>query len=193
MVIKIRGNWLARRPQLVPPNFHVHLRYISQTNMSRRAAIVEEFDDDTDLPLPSLPLPNTGSRGPLIQELHISDDELEPSPQAGPVSPPLRQSHFSESTSKPSENQRNVTDITPYKTSVVSLSLFFSPPPVRLLSWGNCYWTWSKDEIAYLGGRVFIQFIWMQNVHMGLVKDGLSEGKAYGGPLAKILRMLRTS
>ncbi|KAF8156993.1 signal recognition particle, SRP19 subunit [Crassisporium funariophilum] len=85
--------------------------------MSRRAAIVEEFDDDTDLPLPSHPLPNTGSRGPLLQELHISDDEFEPSPRAGPASPP-RQNQLSESTSRPtpSENNRNVTDITPYKT-----------------------------------------------------------------------------
>lgn len=95
--------------------------------MSRRAAIIEEFNDDTDLPLPSLPLPNTGSRGPLLQELHISDDEFEPSHHAGPaVSAPTRQSHFLESTSKPSEkNQRTVTDITPYKTSVFSVSLFF--------------------------------------------------------------------
>jgi hypothetical protein len=38
--------------------------------MSRRAAIVEEeFDDDTDLPLPSQPLPNIGSRGPVLQEV----------------------------------------------------------------------------------------------------------------------------
>ena len=97
--------------------------------MSRRAAIVEEFDDDTDLPLPSPPLPYTGSRGPLLQELHISDDEFESSQYAGPAS--ARQSHLSESTSKPSENQRNVTDITPYKTSV--FSSFFSP--LRLLPW----------------------------------------------------------
>jgi signal recognition particle subunit SRP19 len=104
---------------------------IDCNNMSRRAAIVEEFNDDTDLPLPSLPLPNTGSRGPLLQELHISDDEFEPSQYAGPASPPTRQTHLSESTSKPSENQRNVTDITPYKTSVLS-SL-----PLRLFFLGN--------------------------------------------------------
>ena len=152
--------------------------------MSRRAAIVEEFDDDTDLPLPSLPLPNTGSRGPLLQELHISDDEFEPSQSAGPVSPP-RLSHLSESTSKPSENQRNVTDITPYKTSV--LSSFFSP--LRLLPWGTIIELDLKSKSLYLGGRVFIQFISMQSVHMDLVKDGLSEPKVYGGPLAKILPM----
>ena len=156
--------------------------------MSRRAAIVEEFDDDTDLPLPSLPLPNTGSRGPLLQELHISDDEFEPSPYAGPASPP-RQGHLSESTSKPSENQRNVTDITPYKTSV--LSSFFSS--LETSSLGAIIELDLKTKSLYLGGRVFIQFISMQSVHMGLVKDGLSERKAYGGPLAKILLMPQTN
>ena len=159
--------------------------------MSRRAAIVEEFNDDTDLPLPSLPLPNTGSRGPLLQELHISDDEFEPSQHAGPVSPP-RQSHLLESTSKPSENQRNVTDITPYKTSV--LSSFFFLSPLRLLCLGETVIELDlKNKPLYLGGRVFIQFISMRNVHMGLVKDGLSERKVYGGPLAKILPMPRTN
>ena len=157
--------------------------------MSRRAAIVEEFDDDTDLPLPSLPLPNTGSRGPLIQELHISDDEFEPSQYAGPASPP-RQSHLSESASKPSENQRNVTDITPYKTSVLSSFFFFS---LETSSLGTIIELDLKTKSLYLGGRVFIQFISMQSVHMGLVKDGLSERKAYGGPLAKILLMPQTN
>jgi hypothetical protein len=50
-----------------------------------------------------------------------------------------------------------------------------------------------KTKSLYLGGRVFIQFISMQSVHMGLVKDGLSERKAYGGPLAKILLMPQTN
>jgi signal recognition particle subunit SRP19 len=92
--------------------------------MSRKAAIVEEFDDDTDLPLPSNPLPNTGSRGPLLQELHISDDEFE-APRAGPASQSQRQpfqvtnKHQSESDSgfRP-DATRTVTDITPYKTYV---------------------------------------------------------------------------
>ncbi|PPQ91234.1 hypothetical protein CVT25_000089 [Psilocybe cyanescens] len=87
--------------------------------MSRRAAIVEEFDDDTDLPLPSQPLPNTGSRGPLLEELHISDDEFEPrgSQRAGPASP-TRYQASAESTSRgsdPTSNTNRVTDITPYK------------------------------------------------------------------------------
>lgn len=117
--------------------------------MSRRAAIVEElFDDDTDLPLPSLPLPNTGSRGPLLQELDISDDEFEPSRHAGPASPP-RPSYLSESASKPSENQRNVTDITPYKTSVISL-FFSSLSPLKPFCLGGDIYckTLSQDQIA---------------------------------------------
>ncbi|KAF9482665.1 signal recognition particle, SRP19 subunit [Pholiota conissans] len=90
--------------------------------MSRRAAIVEEFDDDTDLPLPAHPLPDTGSRGPLLQELHISDDEFEP-PRAGPASPPrnpfpIGQQGRSESGSRPNQldPNRQITDITPYKS-----------------------------------------------------------------------------
>ncbi|KAF8970149.1 signal recognition particle, SRP19 subunit [Flammula alnicola] len=90
--------------------------------MSRRAAIVEEFDDDTDLPLPSHPLPNTGSRGALLEELHISDDEFE-APRAGPASPPRQQyqqgtQNSSESGSRPAQPDpnRQVTDITPYKS-----------------------------------------------------------------------------
>lgn len=118
--------------------------------MSRRAAIVEEFDDDTDLPLPSLPLPNTGSRGPLLQELHISDDEFEPSQHAGPASPP-RQSHISESTSKPSENQRNVTDITPYKTWTCVYPIYldakrpYGPGQRRVERAKSLWWPLSKD------------------------------------------------
>ncbi|KAJ7512506.1 signal recognition particle, SRP19 subunit [Mycena galericulata] len=81
--------------------------------MSRRAAIVEEeFDDDTDLPLPSHPLPNTGSSGPLLQELYISDDELDtPNQRAGPASPPYP-------AFRPSSNailKATSTDTTPYK------------------------------------------------------------------------------
>jgi len=56
--------------------------------MSRRTAIVEEFDDDTDLPLPSRPLLNTGARGPLLEEINSDEDDLITSnePTAGPAS-----------------------------------------------------------------------------------------------------------
>ncbi|THH14196.1 hypothetical protein EW146_g6101 [Bondarzewia mesenterica] len=79
--------------------------------MSRRAVIVEEFDDDMDLPLPSRPLPNTGSHGAILQEItdevDDSDDDEAPilrEPTAGPASP-----------QGPSYGAPAVTDITPYK------------------------------------------------------------------------------
>ncbi|KAJ8509394.1 hypothetical protein ONZ45_g8432 [Pleurotus djamor] len=80
--------------------------------MSRRTQIEEEFDDDTDLPLPSAPLPNTGTSGPLLQEIDISDDEIDPSSRAGPASPsrPARGG-----PTEPPELKNTVTDITPYK------------------------------------------------------------------------------
>ncbi|KAG8823881.1 signal recognition particle subunit [Serendipita sp. 399] len=36
---------------------------------------VDEFDDDTDLPLPSRALPNTGTRGALLEEISSDDEE----------------------------------------------------------------------------------------------------------------------
>jgi len=59
--------------------------------MSRRTAKVEDFDDDTDLPLPSRPLPNTGTRGPLLQQVDSDEeDDLETGnePTAGPATIP---------------------------------------------------------------------------------------------------------
>lgn len=35
--------------------------------------IIEEFDDDFDLPLPSRPLPNTGTRGAILEEISSSN------------------------------------------------------------------------------------------------------------------------
>ncbi|EAU81453.2 signal recognition particle protein [Coprinopsis cinerea okayama7 len=81
--------------------------------MSRRAAIIEEeFDDDTDLPLPGLP--NTGSRGPLLQQLGSDDEESDSDDQrAGPASPHNRPQFPGSSTQ---DRTGKVTDITPYKT-----------------------------------------------------------------------------
>ncbi|THG93596.1 hypothetical protein EW145_g8336, partial [Phellinidium pouzarii] len=44
--------------------------------MSRRAQpIIEDaFDDGTDIPLPSRPLPDTGARGPLLQAVDSDGD-----------------------------------------------------------------------------------------------------------------------
>lgn len=83
--------------------------------MSRRTQIIEEFDDDTDLPLPSQPLPNTGTSGPLLQEIDISDDEIEYASRPGPASPSRPQR--GESSETP-ESKNTVTDITPYKAYV---------------------------------------------------------------------------
>ncbi|GLB39175.1 putative SRP19 protein [Lyophyllum shimeji] len=121
--------------------------------MSRRAAIVEdEFDDDTDLPLPSHPLPNTGSRGPLLEEMHISDDEFEPSPRAGPASP-SSQSQFRPAPSGASrtELKNTVTDITPYKrwTCIYPIYLDAKRPYAtgqrRVERAKSLWWPLSKD------------------------------------------------
>lgn len=51
--------------------------------MSRRTVIEEvdeEFNDDTDLPLPRLP--NTGTQGPLLQELNLNEPSSPPPPSS---------------------------------------------------------------------------------------------------------------
>lgn len=55
--------------------------------MSHRAVVVEDFDDDTDLPLPYRPLLNTGTRGPLLEEIDSDEDDLITAnePTAGPA------------------------------------------------------------------------------------------------------------
>jgi len=91
--------------------------------MSRKAAVIEEFDDDTELPLPSQPLPNMGARGPLLEAIQSSDDEDDeddyPS-RAGPASPSVK-STKSPFRTPATDNSRlagkgTVTDITPYKS-----------------------------------------------------------------------------
>ncbi|KAH9887264.1 signal recognition particle, SRP19 subunit [Cubamyces lactineus] len=87
--------------------------------MSRRAAIVEEFDDDTDLALPNKPLPNTGTRGAILQEIDATDSEGEDEDDsaAGPASPSLAQFRQSAGTGAGTGTnaQATVQDITPYK------------------------------------------------------------------------------
>ena len=86
--------------------------------MSRRTAIVEDFDDDTDLPLPSRPLPNTGSRGPLLQEIS-SDHESDEIPELAVPGPASASPSHPQSRSPPG-NIPSVTDVTPYKTYIIS-------------------------------------------------------------------------
>lgn len=89
--------------------------------MSQRAAIVEDFDDDTDLPLPSRPLPNTGTRGPLLREIFDSDnDDHEDDlitgnePTAGPATTSQHQFQF-----RPSQQDQKIDELDPnHKTYV---------------------------------------------------------------------------
>lgn len=87
---------------------------LSHHTMSRRAAIVEveEFDDDTDLPLPSRSLPDTGTRGAILEEIVHSDDDGEDSDEAPDL---LHHSAMSGPALQPSARDTRVTDITPYK------------------------------------------------------------------------------
>lgn len=105
--------------------------------MSRKTAIVEDFEDDTDLPLPARPLANTGTKGAILEEIDSDSDENDgndgggeyddfdyeegvntarqsrPSATPGPATP---------QTSAPPKHSApqsgTVTDITPYKTFV---------------------------------------------------------------------------
>ncbi|KAI0305248.1 signal recognition particle, SRP19 subunit [Multifurca ochricompacta] len=81
--------------------------------MSRRAAIVEEFDDDTDLPLPSRSLPNTGSHGAILEEIVDSDNDGDGDSDEAPEL--LGHSAVSRPVPQPGARDGNVTDITPYK------------------------------------------------------------------------------
>lgn len=72
--------------------------------MPPRTTTIEEFDDDTDLPLPSRALPNTGTRGALLEEI-TSDDEddmrIPQHPTMPPIAPSLASTGKSVSTKAP--------------------------------------------------------------------------------------------
>ncbi|KAI0341436.1 signal recognition particle SRP19 subunit [Trametopsis cervina] len=77
--------------------------------MSRRTAVIEdEFDDDTDLPLPAKSLPHTGTKGAILEA--VSDDEGDSS-SAGPATPSKTQL----SREAAAAAGAVITDITPYK------------------------------------------------------------------------------
>ena len=91
----------------------------------RTAAIVEEFDDDTDLPLPSRALPNTGTRGAILEEIGVdSDREPEDSgdedddPDLMELSSlqPSATGSASRQEGSNSGDRSTVTDIKPYKS-----------------------------------------------------------------------------
>ena len=91
----------------------------STSTMARRTAVVEEFDDDTDLPLPSRPLAN--ARGPLLEEIGDDDSSDNDESAPGPASQP---------SPKPPSN--TITDITPYKKYASPLSPSLSPSPEQM-------------------------------------------------------------
>jgi signal recognition particle subunit SRP19 len=94
--------------------------------MSRRTAIIEEFDDDTELPLPSHPLPNTGATGPLLEEIDIEYDKFPPSYNADPSPSQQPQSQARPPDINGPKANNTVTDVTPYKSCV--LGAFASAP-----------------------------------------------------------------
>jgi signal recognition particle subunit SRP19 len=83
--------------------------------MSRRAAIVEEFDDDTDLPLPSRSLPDTGSRGVILEEIVDVDDDGDDDEDSDEAPELLDHSAGGGPAPQPDARDGRVTDITPYK------------------------------------------------------------------------------
>ena len=148
--------------------------------MARRvAAVVEEFDDDTDLPLPSRPLP-IDPRGALLEEIGASDDEdisddldeTVPGP-ASPSNSQLRPTPSLGPSPKPPSN--TITDITPYKK-------YTHPPLLR-----------STSLITRADGRAYIQYTLTQSDLMAEVSVGSHARRASGGPSAKTLPMLPTA
>ncbi|KAI0747105.1 signal recognition particle SRP19 subunit [Daedaleopsis nitida] len=127
--------------------------------MSRRAAVVEEFDDDTDLPLPSKPLPNTGARGAILEELDMTDSEGDDDddtpnllqPTAGPASPSLPQFRPGTGAGGDAHGTKTVTDITPYKkwTCIYPIYIDAKRPcgrgERRIARAKSVWWPLSKD------------------------------------------------
>lgn len=95
--------------------------------MSRRTATVEEeFDDDTDLPLLSRALPNTGARGAILEEIAI-DSNREVDERDGDEdgdldfmewgnAQPSAAGSASRQEASNSGDRSTVTDIKPYKS-----------------------------------------------------------------------------
>lgn len=96
--------------------------------MSRRAITVEEeFDDDTNLPLPSRALLNTGTRGAILEEIGIDydreddedseDEDGDPDfMELGSTQPSATGSASRQEGSNSIGDRSTVTDIKPYKS-----------------------------------------------------------------------------
>jgi len=124
--------------------------------MSRRTAIVEDFEDDTDLPLPARPLPNTGTKGAILEEISSDTDDPEladfdyeegvntarPAPTPGPASLQSR---------PPAALSGTITDITPYKTWACIYPIYidakrsYGTGERRIARAKGVWWPLSKD------------------------------------------------
>ncbi|KZT10238.1 signal recognition particle, SRP19 subunit [Laetiporus sulphureus 93-53] len=121
--------------------------------MSRRAAVIEEFDDDTELPLASRPLSNTGAKGAILEEISDDEDDIPilAEPTAGPASP--SQTQFKSATPVPPRDERTVTDITPYKkwTCIYPIYIDAKRPcgrgERRIARSKSIWWPLSKDIV----------------------------------------------
>ena len=94
--------------------------------MSRRTTTIEEFDDDTDLPLPNRALPNTGTRGAILEEIGVDfdrevdedsgdeDDDLDLMELSS--TQPFATGSASRQEMSNSGDRSTVTDIKPYKS-----------------------------------------------------------------------------
>jgi signal recognition particle subunit SRP19 len=113
-----------------PHNQPLKLLRLAKETMARRPTIqdLDEFDDDTDLPLPSRSLPNTGTRGAILEQ--ISDDESSDQedddaedfqPQLSSTSQPRPPVNIPLPTQIPG-GPVLVTDVTPYKKSALLTS-----------------------------------------------------------------------
>jgi signal recognition particle subunit SRP19 len=86
--------------------------------MSHRTAVIEEFDDDTDLPLPTLS--DTG-KGHVLEEIDEAGSSASVLPRQSSYQ--LQSSALKSLDQVPSNT---VTDITPYKTYVKLLIAYFT-------------------------------------------------------------------
>ena len=95
--------------------------------MSRRTTTIEEeLDDDTSLSLPNRALPNTGTRGAILEEIGIDsdrevdedngDEDDDPDLMDLPSTQPSATGSASRQEGSNSGDRPVVTDIKPYKS-----------------------------------------------------------------------------
>ncbi|KZV96870.1 signal recognition particle, SRP19 subunit [Exidia glandulosa HHB12029] len=126
-------------------------------------ATVEEFDDDTDLPLPTHLLPNTGARGALLEQIGVdyaagrSDSDDDDAPPLIPAAASSTQSRAPGNMGMggaPTQSRPgvvDVTDVTPFKkwTSVYPIYIDAKRPhgttQRRIARTKAVWWPLSQD------------------------------------------------